>query len=100
MRTVFVFPAGERAATVASLNRHLPEQRNPWTLDGNLCIDIDDEQTGYLFSDWDRAQVMGVPGAEQRKQGGFITGFYNRNGMYTGDLYLVKVINVHLPHGS
>ncbi len=58
MRTAFVFPAGERAATDASLNRHLPEQRNPWTLDGNLYIDIDDEQTGYLFSDWDPEDVV------------------------------------------
>lgn len=57
MRTVFVFPGGERAETVASLDRHLPEQRDPWTLDGNLYIDIDDEQTGYLFSDWDPEDV-------------------------------------------
>ncbi|GGX91049.1 hypothetical protein [Streptomyces fructofermentans] len=57
MRTVFVFPAGERAETVALLDRHLPEQRNPWTLDGNLYIDIDDEQAGCLFSDWDPEDV-------------------------------------------
>ncbi|MGW2556310.1 hypothetical protein [Streptomyces sp. NPDC001635] len=57
MRTVFVFPAGERAETVAALDRHLPQQRNPWTLDGNLYIDIDDEQTGHLFSDWDPEDV-------------------------------------------
>ncbi|MGW2050310.1 hypothetical protein ACWCPF_34825 [Streptomyces sp. NPDC001858] len=43
MRTVFVFPTGERAETVASLDRHLPGQRDPWTLDGDLYIDIDDE---------------------------------------------------------
>ncbi|MFD5625679.1 hypothetical protein [Streptomyces sp. NPDC127072] len=29
MRSVFVFPAGERAETVASLDRHLPAQRDP-----------------------------------------------------------------------
>ncbi|MGW2888672.1 hypothetical protein ACWDDN_25795 [Streptomyces griseoruber] len=57
MRSVFVFPTGERAETVASLDRHLPEQRDPWTLDGNLYINIDDEQTGYLFSDWDPEDV-------------------------------------------
>ncbi|MET9675351.1 hypothetical protein ABZY68_19980 [Streptomyces sp. NPDC006482] len=57
MRTVFVFPAGERAETVASLDRHLPEQRDPWTLDGNLYIGIDDEQNGHLFSDWDPEDV-------------------------------------------
>lgn len=53
MRTVFVFPTGERDQTIASLDRHLPQQREPWTLDGNLYIDIDDEETGCLFSDWD-----------------------------------------------
>ncbi|MEW2471799.1 hypothetical protein AB0919_43590 [Streptomyces sp. NPDC046994] len=57
MRTVFVFPAGERAETVAALDRHLRQQRNPWTLDGNLYIDIDDEQAGHLFSDWDPEDV-------------------------------------------
>ncbi|WP_433509214.1 hypothetical protein ACQP2T_35260 [Nonomuraea sp. CA-143628] len=57
MRTVFVFPAGERAETVASLDQLLPQQRGPWTLDGKLYIDIDDEQTGHLFSDWDPEDV-------------------------------------------
>ncbi|MEV7852275.1 hypothetical protein [Streptomyces sp. NPDC088183] len=57
MRSVFAFPAGERAETVASLDRHLPQQRDPWTLDGNLYIEIDDEQTGHLFSDWDPDDV-------------------------------------------
>lgn len=57
VRSVFVFPAGERAETVASLDRHLPEQRDPWTVDGNLYIEIDDEQAGYLFSDWDPDDV-------------------------------------------
>ncbi|WP_435229667.1 hypothetical protein [Streptomyces sp. Tue6028] len=57
MRTVFVFPTGERAETLASLDRNLPGQRNPWTLGGNLYIDVDDEQTGCLFSDWDLEDV-------------------------------------------
>lgn len=57
MRSVFVFPAGERAETVASLDRHLPQQRDPWNLGGNLYIEIDDEQTGCLFSDWDSDDV-------------------------------------------
>ncbi|MEU0597474.1 hypothetical protein ABZ484_04310 [Streptomyces sp. NPDC006393] len=47
MRSVFVFPAGERAETIVLLDQHLPQQRGPWTLDGNLCIDIDDEETGH-----------------------------------------------------
>ncbi|MGW3134005.1 hypothetical protein [Streptomyces sp. NPDC001123] len=57
MRTVFVFPAGERTETIALLDQHLPQQRDSWTLDGNLYIDIDDQQTGYLFSDWDSGDV-------------------------------------------
>jgi hypothetical protein len=63
MRTVFVFPAGERAETVASLDRHLPQQRDPWTLGGNLYIDIDDEQTGCLFSDWEPEDVAALDAA-------------------------------------
>ncbi|MFF4041347.1 hypothetical protein [Streptomyces sp. NPDC001816] len=57
MRSVFVFPAGERAETVALLDRHLPRQRDPWTVEGNLYIEIHDEQAGYLFSDWDPDDV-------------------------------------------
>ncbi|WP_371634644.1 hypothetical protein OHB11_00925 [Streptomyces zaomyceticus] len=63
MRSVFVFPAGERAETVALLDRHLKQQRHPWTLESNLWIDIDDEQTGCLFSDWDPGDVTVLDGA-------------------------------------
>ncbi|KUJ56905.1 hypothetical protein ADL25_04885 [Streptomyces sp. NRRL F-5122] len=63
MRSVFVFPAGERAETVASLDRHLPEQRDPWTVEGNLYIEIDDEQAGYLFSDWDPDDMAALEAA-------------------------------------
>jgi hypothetical protein len=63
MRSVFVFPPGERAETVASLDRHLPEQRDPWTVEGNLYIEIDDEQTGYLFSDWEPDDVVALEAA-------------------------------------
>jgi hypothetical protein len=63
MRSVFVFPAGERAETVASLDRHLPESRDPWTVEGNVYIEIDDEQTGYLFSDWDPDDVAALEAA-------------------------------------
>ncbi|TMR89256.1 hypothetical protein [Nonomuraea basaltis] len=56
MRSVFVFPSGARAETIATLDQHLPQQRDPWTLAG-LNIDIDDEQTGWLFSDWDPDDV-------------------------------------------
>jgi hypothetical protein len=57
MRSVLVFPAGEQAETVALLDRHLPQQRDPWTLGGNLYIDIDDEQTADLFVDWEPDEV-------------------------------------------
>jgi hypothetical protein len=63
MRSVFVFPAGERAETVASLNRHLPQQGGSWTLDANLYIAIDDEQVGHLFSDWDPGDVAALEAA-------------------------------------
>jgi hypothetical protein len=57
VRSVFVFPTGERAGTVALLDRFLTQQRDPWILDGNLYLSIDDEQTGYLFSDWETDDV-------------------------------------------
>ncbi|MBG7702562.1 hypothetical protein HCJ76_31980 [Streptomyces sp. MC1] len=63
MRTVFVFPAGERAESISALDRHLNQQRRPWTLNGNLYIDIDEEQNGYLFSDWEPDDVTVLDGA-------------------------------------
>jgi hypothetical protein len=57
MRSVFVFPAGGRVETVASLDQHLPQQRDPWSLDGNLYIGIDDEHAGHLFSDWHADEI-------------------------------------------
>ncbi|MFE9812801.1 hypothetical protein ACFYRN_44900 [Streptomyces sp. NPDC005227] len=60
MRSVFMFPAGERAETVMSLDRLLPRQRDPWTVEGNLYIEIDDEQAGHLFSDWDSDGVAAL----------------------------------------
>jgi hypothetical protein len=57
MRSVFVFPVGERTETVAWLDRHLPEQRDFWTMDGKLYIEIEDEQAGHLFSDWELDDV-------------------------------------------
>jgi hypothetical protein len=57
MRSVFVFPAWEREETSAALDRHLLRERDSWTLVGGLYINIDDEQTGCLFSDWDPHDV-------------------------------------------
>ncbi|MFD3687183.1 hypothetical protein ACFWTE_20490 [Nocardiopsis sp. NPDC058631] len=57
MRTVFVFPASDRVATVAALDRHLSRHGDAWSLDGALYVDVDDERTGLLFSDWDPDDV-------------------------------------------
>jgi hypothetical protein len=57
MRSVCVFPARERSETVALLDQHLPEQRDPWVMAEALYVSIDDDQTGYLFSDWEPDQV-------------------------------------------
>lgn len=57
MRTVFVFPARERAEVLTRLDRHFPSQREPWVADGCLYIDVDDVETGNLFSDWDPEDV-------------------------------------------
>ena|GEM_PF-3331988 len=63
MRNVFVFPAGAREETVATLDRHLPDQRHPWTMGGNLYVEIDDEGEGQLFSDWDPDDVASLEAA-------------------------------------
>ncbi|WP_327748518.1 hypothetical protein [Streptomyces europaeiscabiei] len=63
MRSVFVFPAGERDETVALLDGCLPRQGDQWCPDGNLYIEIDDEQTGHLFSDWEPEHVAIVEAA-------------------------------------
>ncbi len=60
MRSVFVFPAAGRADTVAALDRHLQRQGDRWTLPEGLYASIDDEQTGYLFSDWDPDDVAAL----------------------------------------
>ncbi|MEU9153587.1 hypothetical protein AB0D59_24245 [Streptomyces sp. NPDC048417] len=41
-------------STLVSDARHLPDQRDPWTAEGNLYIyvEADDEQAGHLFSGW------------------------------------------------
>jgi hypothetical protein len=52
VRSVFVFPAGGRDRTVALLDAHLPQQRDPWVLAGGVYVNIVDEQTDDLFIDW------------------------------------------------
>src|SRR6516164_5586544 len=57
MRSVRVFSARERSETVALLDQHLPEQRDPWVMAEALYVTIDDDQNGYLFSNWEPDQV-------------------------------------------
>lgn len=56
MRSVFVFPNGEMAATIAILDRLLPGEAGHWS-DGKLFIDLEQEQTGPLFTDWEPEAV-------------------------------------------
>jgi hypothetical protein len=60
VRTVFAFPAGERAATIALLDQHFPQQRHPWVMNEALYIDLDDEQSGSLYSDWEPEAVAAL----------------------------------------
>ncbi|MFD0598408.1 hypothetical protein ACFQZ4_44055 [Catellatospora coxensis] len=53
MRSVFVFPAGERAETVATLDRHLLRGGDDWVLEGKLWIGfVTGRDFGGIF--WDR----------------------------------------------
>lgn len=56
MRTVFVFPAQTLAVTTELLSQMMPGEDRYWT-DGNLFVDLDDEQNGNLFTDWEPDDV-------------------------------------------
>ncbi|WP_370368558.1 hypothetical protein [Catenulispora sp. GP43] len=56
MRTVFVFPSGEMATTVATLDDLFDGQAGFWT-DGQLYINLEDTRDGQLFSDWEPDDV-------------------------------------------
>ncbi|GGN95258.1 hypothetical protein GCM10011579_095630 [Streptomyces albiflavescens] len=98
MRSVFVFPAGERAETVASLDRHLPEQRDPWTVEGNLYIEIDDEQTGYLFSDWDPDDVAALETALGHRPTWAVQ--IDISGRIDGTIEVHQLVELLLEHGG
>ncbi|MGW5776439.1 hypothetical protein [Streptomyces sp. NPDC003863] len=51
MRSVFVFPAGESAATAARLDGLMPGKDGYWS-DGKLFIDFMDEQDDHLLVGW------------------------------------------------
>jgi len=48
------------SSAVASLDAHLPQQRDPWVLASSLYINIVEEQTGHLFADWDPDDVAAL----------------------------------------
>lgn len=52
-----MFPARDRADTVASLDRHLVGVDGSWTFAERVYLVIDDEETGCLFRDWEPDEV-------------------------------------------
>jgi hypothetical protein len=76
VRTVFAFPTGERAETIALLDRHFPQQRHPWVMNGALYIEIDDQRSGSLYSDWELeavAALVAVTGELPARAGLFVS---------------------------
>ncbi|WP_405476422.1 hypothetical protein [Streptomyces sp. NBC_00009] len=98
MRSVFVFPAGERAQTVASLDQRLPQQRDPWPLDGNLYIDIVDDESGHLFSDWDPDEVAVLEGAVGHHPGWAVQ--IDISGRIDGTTEIHQLVALVLVHGG
>ncbi|NEA66784.1 hypothetical protein [Streptomyces sp. SID12488] len=98
MRSVFVFPAGERAETVASLDQHLPQQRDPWSLDGNLYIDIGDEQSGHFFSDWDPDEVAVLEAAVGHHPGWAVQ--IDISGRIDGTTEIRQLVALLIEHGG
>lgn len=56
MDIAFIFPVGERAETVAALDRHVPQRGTEWCMDG-VAISVADEQDDALFSDWEPEDI-------------------------------------------
>ncbi|GHJ47514.1 hypothetical protein Cs7R123_48560 [Catellatospora sp. TT07R-123] len=69
MRSVFVFPAAGQAETAALLDRHCPQQRDPWLLAGCLYAGIDTEDVGHLYLDWEPEGVAALTAALGRRPG-------------------------------
>lgn len=65
VRSVFVFPLGGRSDAVAVLDRLLPRRGGSWA-DGNVYVDVADEETGRLFADWEPQDAARVRAAVQR----------------------------------
>ncbi|MEV0136806.1 hypothetical protein AB0H83_51330 [Dactylosporangium sp. NPDC050688] len=63
VRSIFVFPAGDRAETVGLLDRHLPQQRHPWLCNGAVYLEIADGESGHLYSDWTPADLAALDAA-------------------------------------
>ncbi|MFD9258899.1 hypothetical protein [Streptomyces sp. NPDC059538] len=62
MRTVFIFPGGEMAATTATLDRLFDGQTGYWT-DSKLYINLENERDGQLFADWEPDDVRRLEAA-------------------------------------
>ena len=63
MRTVFAFPAGGRAETIALLERHSPDRRDPWLIYDSLYIEIVEARSGSLYLDWDAESLAALDAA-------------------------------------
>lgn len=59
MRSVFVFLHGRRSEAVAVLDQILPRHGGSWA-DGNVYVDLVDEETGQLFADWEPQEAASV----------------------------------------
>jgi hypothetical protein len=60
VRTVIVYPAADRAACEAVLDRLGPGQRVPWHIAGCLHVDVTTGDALPLFYCWDPAEVSAV----------------------------------------
>ena len=98
MRTVFVFPAGDRTATIASLDEHLAHQRNAWVLAGSLFIDILDERTGSLFTDWEPDDVAVLEGVVGHRPSWAVQ--VDISGRIDGTAEVHHVVALLLEHGG
>jgi len=69
MRSIFVFSPLEQAEMIDVLDELLPQQRNPWTVGGDLYINMVDQHDGLLFSDWEDEHVAAVETAMGHRPG-------------------------------
>ncbi|KOX37176.1 MULTISPECIES: hypothetical protein [unclassified Streptomyces] len=66
MRSVYVFPAGEPAATTARLDRLMPGENGYWS-DGKLFVDLMDARKDHVFTGWTPGAVRMLDSAVGRR---------------------------------